>query len=309
MKRVIILNPQSRHGRAGRLFEQQREEWEKRLGEFELLLTTAPGDATRKVRAILEGRDVDQILIAGGDGSINEAMRGYWDGERFTTTDIPLGLINFGTGGDFIRTVRASSEDYDDALDRNRFRMVDAACVTTGDGETRPFLNIASIGMAGAMLRRLKRSQFQAGSAAYFYHSLRTLLAFEPKAVVIEATLPDGGKRTIEADLLNAFVCNGRFSGGGMQWAPGAELDSGRFRVTLIRGGNKAALVRHSRKIYSGKLEDFPGTETFDATELVAKCDDPLSLETDGEVAETMTDQASHEFRFRLMPRTFPLVL
>lgn len=308
MKRVIILNPSSRHGAAQRMFESQRTHWEHLLGEFELYLTTGPGDATTKVAALLREGGTDQILVAGGDGSINEACRGYWHNGILASSAIPLGIINLGTGGDFHRTVRSASADYEQALAENWTRLVDAVQVTAEDGIIHPFLNIASVGLGGDMLRSLKASRFQSGAPAYFYHTLKTLARYRSGPARVALTGSDGTTDTHEVDLMNFFVCNGRFSGGGMQWAPDAKLDSGELRITLVEGPRKWPLVAHSRKVYAGRIAAFPGAHTFRARTIRVTSASPISLETDGEII----DQAAgigHEFLFQVIPCAFPLVL
>lgn len=308
MNRLIILNPRSRHGKAGRMFESLRPGWERKLGPFDLHLTTGPGDATAKVRSVLRNGGVDQILIAGGDGSINEAFNGYWDEGVISSSTIPLGIINLGTGGDFHRTVSGFSADYESALIENRYRLVDAASVTPGDGIPRYFLNISSIGMAGEMLRRLKSSPFQAGASAYFFHTLRTLLRYHPTRVGID--LVDGSvtPRSLEVDMLNLFVCNGCYSGGGMQWAPTAQLDDGLLCLTVISGRRKWPLIIQSRKLYRGEIDRFPGAITFNVTGVTVRSASAVSLETDGEVVG-LSPAAAETFYFEVLPRVFPLVL
>lgn len=309
MKRLVILNPQSRNGRAESLFEQQRADWENCLGSFEVYRTKAPGDATARVRTVLQEGSADQILVAGGDGAINEAVRGFWEGEQLLRSDIPLGIINLGTGGDLFRTVTEASENYREALAVNRFCPVDAPVVRTSSGRAHPFLNIASVGMAGEMLRRMKRSRFRSGAPAYFYHTIRTLSAYQPREVTVILNDPESGEtRTIEGPIFNVFVCNGRFSGGGMEWAPGASLDSGRFQVTLVQGTRKAPLVLKSQCVYAGEVEQFPGTEVHEANEVKIRHARHFEWETDGEVVEEGSE-AGEELQFHLLPRAFPLVL
>jgi len=53
--------------------------------------TAAPGDATRLARRAADG-DADLVLVAGGDGTINEALNGV------VRSPTPLGIIPLGTG-------------------------------------------------------------------------------------------------------------------------------------------------------------------------------------------------------------------
>lgn len=306
MKRVIILNPQSRHGTGGRVFEEQRCRWEELLGGFNLIVTKRAGEASEKVASLLEMGEVDQILVAGGDGSINEALQGYWCGGK--KVEIPLGVINLGTGGDFFRSLERMSEDYESALVENRWRWIDAAEVKEGGGDARFFVNISSLGMAGEMLRSLKASKFQSGAAAYFFHTIRTLSRYRSCPVKLELFRDGGDSEVHEMELLNLFVCNGCFSGGGMQWAPAARLDSGELWVTVIEGPRKWPLVVHSRKVYAGRIDEFPGARTFRARELRVSSASPLSLEADGEILAT-GGSGGGVFRYRVLPGAIPLVL
>lgn len=298
MKRLVILNPRSRNGRAERDFS--RMGCEKWLGQFDLYRTSRKGDATDRVREALQKGECDQILVAGGDGSINEAARGYWGDGRVIEREIPLGVINLGTGGDFHKTLQKSSSDYREALIENRKELVDSGRV---DGEG--FLNIASVGMAGEMLRRLKNSRFQAGAAAYLFHTLSTLVSFRPRVATIKWEDDSGRDHSKSVDLFNLFACNGCFSGGGMQWAPGASLTDGLLRVTLVSGTKKLPLALESRKVYAGRIEEYPGTECFAAKKVTVKCEDGFSAERDGEIIET----ESTELRFEILEKAFPLVL
>lgn len=308
MKRLVILNPKSRHGAAEREFASQRARWEERLGPFEFHLTRRPGDATETVRRVLREGGFDQIIAAGGDGTVSEAFCGYWSDGEVTNPQVPLGIINLGTGGDFYRTVRNASPEYESALVENRYRLVDAGVITKSGAEFHPFLNIASVGMAAAMLGRLKASRFQAGSAAYFLHTLVTLLRYRTRRVEIDYLDAEGNAGHREVDLINLFACNGRFSGGGMQWAPSARLDDGLLRVTLIAGKRKWPLILHARKVYGGRVAEMPGAEVRVVRELTVTCAENLGLEADGEIVAANGFEAS-PLRFEVRPSAFPLIL
>ncbi|MGB3120818.1 MAG: YegS/Rv2252/BmrU family lipid kinase [Verrucomicrobiales bacterium] len=310
MKRLVVLNPASRNGKSARDFEALLPALRHRWGNFKIHRTREPGDASSTVRAAIRERAFDIIIAAGGDGTVHEIVNGYFDGDQILTRDIPLGIIDLGTGGDFFRTVSAASDDYSRALDEGRFASVDCGKVTRNldGGPWHRFLNIASAGLGGLMLQSLKRSRFQAGAAAYFYHSLKTLLRFTPGPVEIESISLDGSRESREVDLINFFVCNGRFSGGGMQWAPGASLTSGCFNLTLIRGPRKLPLVLHAGKVYSGQISRFPGAQFWQSKEVVLRHRQPLSVEVDGEIIAEAAGESLREIRFSLDERIFPLI-
>lgn len=310
MKRLVVLNPASRNGKSARDFEARLPALRHRWGNFEIHRTREPGDASSTVRAALHERAFDIIIAAGGDGTVHEVVNGYFDGGQILTRDIPLGIIDLGTGGDFFRTVSAASKDYPRALDEGRFACVDCGKVTRNldGGHWHRFLNIASAGLGGLMLQSLKRSRFQAGAAAYFYHSIKTLLRFTPGTVEIESISLQGNRESREVDLINFFVCNGRFSGGGMQWAPEASLTSGCFNLTLITGPRKLPLILHAGRVYSGQIARFPGAQFWQSNEVILRHHQPLSVEVDGEIIAAAEEESPHEVRFSLDARIFPLI-
>lgn len=308
-RRVVILNPQSRHGTALRLFERLRRSLERDLGTFDLLLTEAPGDATLKVRGILTERSHDQILIAGGDGSINEAVNGYFADGLPIDTVIPLGVLNLGTGGDFYRTLRKLNPRYDEALRENRSRRVDAGLTTLEEGrDPRYFLNISSIGLGGEVNRRMKASGFQAGAAAYFWHSLTGLLGYDPPPCRFRLREASGQWQEFEGPLVNLFVCNGEYSGGGMRWAPDCDVADGLLDLTLVSGVGKWRLISGSKRIYDGGIARMSGVRQFRATEVSAYPARPVSQEIDGEI-RGVSGSAAREYHFRILPAAIPLVL
>ncbi len=310
MKRLIVLNPNSRNGKAARDFQKIHPEIERSLGRTEVYLTTGPGDATVRIRAALKEKAFGQVLVAGGDGTINEAVNGYFEDGKILSQKTPLGVINLGTGGDFYKTIRELSGLYDLSIKENKFQLVDCGVVErTGDSLRHYFINISSVGMAGHVLTSLKNSSFQWGAPAYFYHSLKTLILYQPEHVTIEYVDGQGKQQSLDTELLNFFVCNGRFSGGGMGWAPRGEISDGLFNLTLLSGGSKMQLVTQSSKIYAGRVAEFPGVKQMEAREVTVRHHNRVKVEADGEVLPDSSDKGAGAVHFHLLPKTFPLIL
>lgn len=307
--RVVILNPRSRNGRAGQAFARIRDGLRRDLGDFDLRLTERPGDATRMVREILRSASHDQILIAGGDGSIHEAVNGYFGDGAPLETAIPLGVINLGTGGDFYRSLLKLNPHYDEALRENRFRRIDCGLTTLDEGrEPRYFINITSIGLGGNVNRQMKASSFQSGAAAYFWHSLTALWQYTPPLCRFRIHRESGEWEEIEGPLVNFFVCNAEYSGGGMRWAPLCDLEDGLLDLVLVSGASKLQLVTESNRIYNGEIAKMSGVRQFRATEVIAIPASPVSQEIDGEVRE-IEGAPPREYRFRVLPKAIPVVL
>ncbi len=309
MKRLVILNPHSKFGKAARQYYRMHPNLQERMGKLEVYETRAPLDATARVRAALKGEDVQQILVAGGDGSINECVNGYFENGKILSQKVPLAVINLGTGGDFYRSIKNHSPAYEEAIIENKFRLVDCGTIVQ---ENRPdiqyFINIASFGMGGEVVRSLKSSGFQKGTVAFFYHTLKILKSFKAPGVKVRMLQPDGKWIEMEEKLLNFFVCNGQFNGGGMNWAPAGSVEDGAFDVVALTDAGKMNLILKSHRIYGGKIDKFPGARQFHATEVIVAPLRPVSLEIDGEISKYDTDKR-FQLHFKILPKIFPLVL
>lgn len=306
-RRLLILNPTSGHGKALQTFDRVQAVLREVLGDYEIHFTRGPGDATNRVRAALKDRAHRQIVVAGGDGTIHEAMNGYFDKGKSLSLDIPLGVINLGTGGDFYKTIRSMSPDYAASLYRNQFRLVDCGeAIMRPMGFTRYFINIASAGIAGEVLRNLKASSFQRGQAAFFYHTVRTFAKYEPARVRVTFTDVEGNFHDFEERIVNVFICNGKFNGGGMKWAPYGNLEDGAFQLVVVKRASKLRMVLEARKVYKGDLESMQGVSQWETAQVTLQPVDNVSVELDGEIPPI---DSPRSIEFRVMPQALPIVL
>lgn len=312
MKRLIIINPKSRHGKSLKVFQQMESDLQQLLGEYTLYHTQAARDCTQKVRQVLTEKSYDQILIAGGDGSVNEAVNGYFleNSETAIDTEIPLGVINLGTGGDFIKTLKQNSQDYRLALQTNHYQKLDCA-ITHLYNQSHPyfFTNISSVGMAGDVNVSLKTSKFQYGRLAYFWHTLKTLIRYKPPTCMIRILDTNDKWQQYESTLMNFFACNGMYNGGGMHWAPRAKVNDGLLNFVLIKGISKWKLFFDSYKVYAGKIDQMAGVSQFQGKQAHIISHGYTSQEVDGEIREIKEQKDPMEFHFRVIPAQIPFNL
>tara|TARA_Y100001937_G_scaffold61180_3_gene83729 strand:- start:2332 stop:3255 length:924 start_codon:yes stop_codon:yes gene_type:complete len=305
MKRLIILNPKSRAGNARAAFQEMEPELREKLGEFDLHETSGPMDASAKVRSALKSGGYAQIIVAGGDGSINEAVNGYFEEGKLLSDTVPLGVISLGTGSDFIKTLRQVSAVYDVALQKNTFKLVDLGLVRT-EKDRRYFINIASAGIAGKIMQSLKSSRFQHGSPAYYFHTVKSLFLYNPEIVKLSYEDGQGELHSRELRLLNFFACNGRFNGGGMNWAPTADLQDGLFNGLVVGDVSKTRMVMASSRVYSGHIDGFPGSTQFQARKMTLESKKKIQGEADGELYGS---EGPARVDYEILPSCFPLVL
>ena len=233
MKTCIICNPLA----GGTDHAEETTEKLRALDSATVHLTSAAGDATAMARAaVAEG--FETIVAAGGDGTLNEIINGIAP----HSTEVRVGLIPLGTGNDFARmlSLPSSVEECLDVVRAGHTRAIDLVRVTSD--EVRYFVNVSAGGFSGIVNEQLTPELKQTwGPLAYLRGAAAALPELHAYRTII--TLDDHD--SLELDLYNIIVANGRFVAGGTPVAPEAEIDDGLLDVVLVpnRPGSEIAVM------------------------------------------------------------------
>ena len=288
----MIVNPRSASG-------STRENWaaiasalRAHFGPFSVAFTRAPGHAIELAdRGAKSGRSF--IIACGGDGTINEVANGIIG----SGVDAELGILPSGTGGDFRRTIGIprSSREAADCLRTGRTKSIDAGKVTftdhVGKQVSRYFLNVASVGLAAEVIKRVKSaSAFDwlpvesiRGKANFAFSALQEVLDLEPSMVRVR--IDDGKEQTLQT--IAFCVANSRFFGGGMKIAPDAKISDGLLDIVNIGDIGTAKILLNGFSIYlgtHGALPEVKGTRGKVIEISSADRFGTMLLETDGEL-------------------------
>lgn len=209
--KIVSANLSAAHA----LFAQRG--WMLRVEE-----TARPGDASVLARAAAERGD-DMVIVAGGDGTINEAIQGL------AGTATALGVLPFGTVNLWAREIGLPAHPVAAAaaLAAGVIRSVDL-----GRAGDRFFLLMAGAGFDGAVTGlvepRLKRAM---GRWAYVFAAARLALRYGGA----EATL-EMDHNTVRCRLLLAVIGNTRLYAGQFTMAASALADDGMLDVVVVPG-------------------------------------------------------------------------
>jgi YegS/Rv2252/BmrU family lipid kinase len=289
---LIIVNPASAGGATGGAWPGVASAVRRHFGPFEVAFTKRPGEAVEiSERAARGGRRL--VIACGGDGTISEVANGILR----AGSDAELGVLPSGTGGDFRRTlgIPVRAADAARALREGSTRVMDAGRVTFakegGGEESRFFVNVASFGMGGDVIKRVKsREGLPAGAArllggrlSFAAAALRAAVTFEKPLVRVSL---DGGPGS-HMTVANFCVANARYFGGGMKIAPDARLDDGRFDVVAVGDVSALAVLANSYKLYLGTHLGMQQVRHALARRVRAESSDGsiVKLEVDGELA------------------------
>ena len=293
---LVIINPASAAGATGAAWPSVASDLRRHFGAFNCAFTEQSGDASAIARRETQaGRRF--IIACGGDGTISEVANGLL---QSGVTDAELGILPSGTGGDFRRTLRVPARTADAAasLRRGRTRRIDVGRVSfvnhQGADETRYFVNVASCGMGGEVVRRVKaespgwlpanRSRWLGGKLSFALAALQTTLTFAKPRLRIQ--LDDRPEARLV--VTNLCIANARYFGGGMKVAPEALLDDGWLDTIAIGDMSAVSILTHSYRVYLGTHLGMQHVRHARARRIAAWAeskDEEVLLEIDGELA------------------------
>lgn len=281
----LVVNPHSGNGATGRRFDRIRDAVRGSIGPFEHAFTRRPMEAASLARSALE-RGFECVVAVGGDGTLNEVVNGFFDGERPVRPEAALAVVPCGTGADFRRTFGWSAA-LDEACRRlagEATRRIDVGRIEFADPSGAPrarcFLNIASAGVSGRVDFEVNRAtKALGGRASFALGTLRAMWSHRDFALRMSA---DGAPaRTLTATMVAA--ANGQYFGGGMWVAPDAQPDDGLFDVTVWSGLRLRDFALKSRYLYDGRHLTLPQTQRFRARAIALESDAEVLLDVDGE--------------------------
>lgn len=265
----FIINPASGHTRSH--VTEYLSRIQSVFAGADSVLTEGRGDATRLAReARAAGKD--HIIIAGGDGTINEAVQSL-AGDPHAV----LGVLPCGTGNDYAAALGMGSRMGPDSWDRLLRAVPRRADLGWCNG--RYFVNGVGVGYdAEVAVGVLKRSLLR-GKLRYWWVILKNLLFYREQA--LDITWPQGRVRD-RCFLVTAGI--GRHFGGGFPLTPRAWLDDGLLDVCLVHTLSVHRRLKKLLILKKGLHLEEPEVEYATAAELCIEAGDEVPAHMDGEV-------------------------
>lgn len=205
--------------------------------------TMRSGDA-EKIAAEVDGTDCDVLVIAGGDGTINEALNGL------RADSPPLGVIPLGTANVLALELGLSTEPAAIAAVIAGGRPVS---IRLGRLNGRRFVMMAGVGfdarVVAGVTTRFKRL---AGKGAYVWRTVVELVRYQDAAYAAEI---DG----VGYRAASVVVANGRYYGGPFMIAPEADLCADSFEVCLFESGGRFNAIRYGLGLLTRRIHKMDG--------------------------------------------------
>lgn len=285
----FIVNLNSRTGKAKKIWEELRQELDRREVLYILHETKYAGHAIEISRKLVRtADDTVKIIVLGGDGTFNEVVNGARDYKK-----IEIGYIPTGSGNDLARGLGLSTNPMDNLnriLDSKEYTYMDLGCISWDEGESKKFFAVsAGVGVDADVCRRALSSTLKKvlnkigfGKLTYGILTLQSLFAMPMMNAHIVA---DGVDYGILDKIIFIAIMNHKCEGGGVPMAPLAEADDGKLSLTMIHGLTKFSALGAFPSLLAGKHltnKAYLGID-FKEADIVLKT--PFVWHTDGEMS------------------------
>ena len=256
--------------------------------------TTYKGEASVIAEKISSESGNADIIIIGGDGTINEVINGLRDFSK-----IRLSVIPAGSGNDFARELKIKKHAPIKTLrkilsniENNSSQKIDLGRTTftdeSGEAKSKLFAISSGFGLDAEVCRKVDISKLKtflnrihAGKLSYTIETVISL--FSMKTFSLSAEFDDGEKKDFTKAIFFSSM-NFKCQGGGVKFAPGAIADDGKLSLCAVSEVAKIRTFFLLPFIVKGWHKIFKCFYFKNFKRVQAVCNTEAVLHTDGEV-------------------------
>ena len=273
----LFLNPTAGRGRAGRRLPVIERLLADGDVDIDVHTSDSVGDLERQVRDLVRG-GADRIVVAGGDGSVHEAVNGILGSDA----DCALGVIPTGTGNDFAKAAgipldwQAATRLLADRLTSNAPpRRIDA-----GRMNDRFFANGAGVGFDAKVTRIARAYRWPIGDLVYLYAIFRAMI----DGITTPQVRIEGDGFAWDSAVTLANVANGAWIGGMFHIAPMADNADGQLDLIVAAPVSRLRIMRLVPQLIRGEHLAAPEVTHTAVRRLRIEATAPVPSHLDGEV-------------------------
>jgi len=285
----IIVNPASGGGKNDQIIRRVTEILAGRGEACRVFATEHADDGEHQVRLAFES-GCDAIVCIGGDGTLSEIVSEMADSGK------TLYIVPNGTGNDFARALglpKDPIEAFEAQLDGMDAR------IDCGSINGHAFINVSGSGFDVEVLRKTEElKKVYPGEKAYRKAVLAVLGSY--RAFEAEVSIDGAPFRPIRSTIIE--VANGRYIGGGMHVAPGAQMQDGLFDVVVVDRVPRMLIPFVLPLFIIGAHVHLPIARVVKAKEVVLRAKN-MVVNIDGNLKEM------DEARFAIMPDALSMKL
>jgi YegS/Rv2252/BmrU family lipid kinase len=271
----LVVNPAA--GRNASKYIRQIESVLKVQSVLKTFVTRKKGDACKYARRESGG---DRIIIAGGDGTINEVINGILSSDSAVRRGVPLAVIPLGTANVLARELNIP-EKIEDAL--NLALTGSEQVVSLGRINGRYFSLMAGIGFDGDTVAGVEGSTIKniAGKAAYIFSGINVLRKYAPPLITLRT--PDH-----ELSGYTAVIGNAHFYGGRFSITPRASITEPLLDICVFRGRTRMDMLRFVKGVLTQEHLGFENVSYLKTSEVEVSSEGTVHVQIDGDYFGTL---------------------
>lgn len=234
--------------------------------------TEVRGSDLDKAFKAIKRRAPTLLLVAGGDGTVSNALHFFADGPT------ELGIVPLGTTNNFARSL-ALPLNVDGAIER--IANGKPVAVDLGRVKNNYFANVAGVGLsaviAGSISDKTKR---RFGRLAYAIEGAFQLLRHKPFLVTVE---DKDHELQLHFETHQIIIANGRYHAG-KEIAADASLVSRELIIFALGGRGRLSFIRAMIDFYIGKRTSIKHSSYLVGRDVRITTSTKQPIELDGEV-------------------------
>jgi diacylglycerol kinase (ATP) len=274
MHSLLIVNPAAGSGKPLEFLELLKHTLAPVVGA--VVVTQGAGEAERAAHSAKEN-GFEAVLVAGGDGTINEAVNGLLTAEG---NSLPLGLVPLGTQNVLAHELGLPTSDLEATLavfQAGRIRQIDV-----GQAGSRYFVLMAGFGFDAQVVQEvLQPVKALLGPAAYAFATVGALATC--RSTVIRLRL-DGEEVRSEAFLV--VVANAAsYAYRQIKLAPFAALDDGWLDICVFERApsDRVGFASQMLAVLAHRHLRDPRVRYYRGKQLILESDPPIQGQVDGD--------------------------
>lgn len=284
----VIINPVSGNGKADKQWNKIKAALIKANINFKVQRSEHTLHCIEITKTLIE-QGARKLIGVGGDGTNHEIVNGLMQQNSVPTDQILYGFIPVGSGNDWVKThkIPMNIEQAVAIIKAEKTTLQDIGLVKfyqNNKPEQRYFVNVAGMAYDAHVCRASSKQKTNALS--YYLLIFKCLFEYTSK----QARIILDGKEVANQHFYTINIGSCKYSGGGMQFVPQAEIDDGEFAVSYVNSIPKLKVIASTHYLYGGKIAKFKDAKLFKAKHIKVEAfdDAPTLLELDGEfVGET----------------------
>lgn len=299
----IIINPTSKSGKGLAIWKTLEPVLLDKNVSYRTYISTHTGhvsELTAEITATASDAESPlNLILLGGDGTVNEALQGIKDFSK-----VNIGYIPTGSSNDLARALKLRRDPVElllQILDGTHSRMIDLGILTYEDdtrivsrlhkqpeSKSRYFIVSSGIGFDAAVCEEALSSpikntlnRLKLGKLTYLGIALKQLITARP--VSCKIYLDGKSPFVIPKFLFSAFMVH-PYEGGGFCFCPQADDTDGLLDLCVVGNLPKLIILLALPTAFFGKHYIFPRINHYRASSVRIKTSAPLWVHTDGEV-------------------------